>query len=360
MPRPSALALAPLLLLRAAADLFQLQDARPALAIEPETPVDWTSGGGAFTLASAEAVRVNFRGIHTFARGRTLRPLDRIGWAAVNCNTSAWALCASDVGAVLPVASPPRAPERPADVPAGWASLACADGKGKVLVSHATYDISACDVLDEGLDVVYSERRAYHARTGMSLPRYWACVGLAIVLVRSLSHNVQFVVQMAAPPPTQRVPLAAAVGLLALTLLDLDAVFVTLADQLFFWCTVGYAGFYLAVHWVTRLLLLQAEHETPVFNVIVATLQLLATRLYTAAETPYNLLLIGMLACRAWSKLMQTPRARTIQSLALTLDALYLSLCVELAFDGPDELVIAVFGVTHLCARLFTAHPREV
>ena len=338
----------------ATADLFQLQDVRPTLAIDPGPSIDWASGGGAYALASTEAVRVNFRGVHTFARGRALRSLENIGWTAASCNASAWALCLSDVGAVFPIESPPRVPQHPADVPAGWGSLACSNEKGKVLVRHAVYDISACDVLDEGLDIVYSGRRVYHARTAMSLPRYWACVVLAIVLVRSLSHNVQALVHPTNPKPpqqTQRIPLAAAVALLVLTLLDLDTVFITLADQLFFWCATGYTGFYLAMHWTTRLLWNDLG-ETPVFNVIVSTLQMLATRLYTAAETPYNLLLIGMLACRVWVKLMQPTRGPTFRSLALTLDALYLSLCVELAFNGPDELVIAVFGVAYLCARL--------
>lgn len=359
------------------ADLFQLQDARPALAADGATPaIDWASGGAAYMLASAEAVRINFRGVHAFARHRTLRPLQSLGWTAVSCNASAWALCASDVGAVFPIASAPRTPQHPEEVPAGWASLACGNSNGKVLVSHAVYDISACDILDEGLDVVFSERRAYHARTAMSLWRYWLCVGLAIVLVRALSYNVQAVTQAVATR-SQRLPLAAAVALLALTLLDLDSVYVTHADQLFFWASVSYAGFYLAIHWAARLLPPDQageggdkdkvsppqphdQDETPVFNVIVATLQLLATRLYTSAETPYNLLLLGMLACRAWSKLLargapHTPRGLpAARSLALTLDALYLSLCVELAFNGPDELAIAVFGVAFLGARLLT------
>lgn len=360
------LLLLPLLLPGASADLFQLQDARPALAADGGAArmIEWPSGGAAYMLASAEAVRINFRGVHAFPRGRALRPLEALGWTAVSCNASAWALCASDVGSVLPVASPPRAPQRAADVLAGWASLACNDNQGKVLVSHAVYDISACDVLDEGLDVVFSERRAYHARTAMALWRYWLCVGLAIVLVRALSYNVQAVARMAPLSQaadarrSQAPPLAASVCLLALTLLDLDSVYVTQADQLFFWCSAAYVGFYLAIHWGERLL--RSDHgaeETPVFNILVATLQLLATRLYTAAETPYNLLLLGMLACRAWSKLLRAQKpgdAPAVRSLALTLDALYLSLCVELAFNGSDELVVAVFGVALLGARLFT------
>ena len=40
--------------------------------------------------------------------------------------------------------------------------------------------------------------------------------------------------------------------------------------------------------------------DMPVYNVLVASLQLVAGRFYSAAETPYNLVLIGILACRTW------------------------------------------------------------
>jgi hypothetical protein len=46
-------------------------------------------------------------------------------------------------------------PESPGTVVGGWGGLRCGDGRGKVLVSQGVYDLSACDVLDEGLDVVY-------------------------------------------------------------------------------------------------------------------------------------------------------------------------------------------------------------
>lgn len=55
---------------------------------------------------------------------------------------------------------------------------------------------------------------------------------------------------------------------------------------------------YMAIHAINRNQ--QVGHETPVYNVIVATLLLVACRFYASAETPYNLVLIGILACRGW------------------------------------------------------------
>jgi len=89
-------------------------------------------------------------------------------------------------------------------------------------------------------------------------------------------------------------------------LLDGDSLFVTSADQVFFWSTVVYILIYLAMHLSTsnsnsrRVGEQQPQQQPPVYNVIVASLQLIACRFYAAAETPYNLVLMAILACRGW------------------------------------------------------------
>ena len=338
--------------------LYTLQDARPALgtSMGGETKeLEWWTGGPAFMLASAGAVRLNFRGVHVYPPSALVRQLggqDGIGWSSTPCNASAWALCNSEMGSVLPW-SQPRMPESPETVPEKWGSLRCKDGHGKVLVSLGVYDISACDVIDEGVDLVYSRGSVSHRHTSMPLWRYWTCVGLAIVLVRALSYNVQGLWKKDARGDEtghrQWPALVGSVCILGLVLSDLDAVYITKADQVFFWASVAYVGFYLAVHGARRQRM--KSHEEPVFNVIVGTLQVLAVRLYTAAETPYNLVLLGMLACRGWTKLM-TPSHTQRYGLSLVMDSLYLSLCIELAFNGSRELVVGVLGVAFVAARL--------
>ena len=325
--------------------LFPLQDARPSLADGGEGRLlAWWGGGEAFALAGSEAVRVNFRGVHLYPPGT--RMLLGSGWTGVQCNASAWALCCADVGCALPW-GPPRVPASRGLVAAGWGDLWCADGQGKVLVSLGVYDISACDIMDEGLDLVYSsgERMLWHRRTALPLWRYWVCVGLAIVLVRALSYNVQGLWAPNAAAKPQRPALLAAMALLALVVLPFDGVFATCADQTFYWCSVGYAGYYLLQHAPA------ARDPPPVFSVLVATLQVLAMRLYTAAETPYNLVLMTMLACRAWTKALD-PK---LHGASLVLDAMYLALCVELAFNGTREAAVAVAGVAFVAARLLSS-----
>jgi hypothetical protein len=223
----------------------------------------------------------------------------------------------------------------------GWADLACADSAAKLLTSKGVYDISACDILDHGLDLVYYHpSRVAHRHSETPLWKYWTMVILAIVLVRCLSYNVQGLweagqsdVGAGTTRGREQWPaLLASLVLLVLVLIDGDAAFVTTADQLFFWSTAAYILAYLAIHGWERfkarmqsldrqeqqedmeLLVEQDEggtdeeppgdaqerYERPVYNIIVATLQLVAMHFYSSAETPYNIVLLGMLACRGW------------------------------------------------------------
>lgn len=367
------------LLHTSAASLYPLQDARPYLASGEANPIEWSAGGPAFVTASAGALRLNFRGAHLYPPSTRMRTLDRLTeWTGVPCNASAWALCAADVSRFMP-SSPalPRMPEAPEALDSKWAQLGCTDSRGKVLVSQGVYDISACDILDQGVDAVYSAGMLYHARTAMPLWRYWACVALAIVLVRTLSYNIQILWTPSKKQAQKQGPaLAASLLLLGLVLVDLDHMYITKADQLYFWCSVAYAAFYIVLHSGTRMRALlethshaelgnkrvktRKEHELPVFNVIAAALQILATRLYTAAETPYNPLLTGMIACRVWTKVIAIHSGKRDaghhkMTLSLLVDSIYLSLNTEIANDGPRELLVAVIAVAHGLAQLLVS-----
>lgn len=98
---------------------------------------------------------------------------------------------------------------------------------------------------------------------------------------------------------------ACAVGVVII-LIKGDDHFLTGGDQIYHWSIVAYIGFYLAWHerpWHFQTLKLEGTvpaQGLPVYNVIIATLQLIACRFYTAAESPYNLVLMGIVATRAW------------------------------------------------------------
>ena len=305
-------------------------ESRPGLvSAEEGGPVSWWDGGPAFALASAGAVRVNFRGVLVYPTSARIRDVfgpsstSIAGWHGRQCNASAWALCSSDVGEVFPWKTP-RMPEKQAAVQAdGWNDLVCSQSSGKVLTDKGVYDISACDVFDEGLDVLYSRGYVSHRHSAIPVWEYWTLVVLAIILVRFFSYNVQSLWEAGRNADDggqqgvkgQLPPLIASFVLLVLVLIRGDSAYVTSADQLFFWSTAAYILIYLAMHMWTRFSCWKTRegqegggtreedtrtYERPVYNIIVATLQLVATRFYNAAETPYNIVLLGMLACRGW------------------------------------------------------------
>ena len=269
------------------------------------------------------------------------------------CNLRASALCTADVGRVFPS---PRYPLRVSDrskqlAVDGWNDLSCAASDDKTLTSQMVYDVSACDVLDEGLDILYSHGDVFHKHSSLPQWKYWTLVVLSIILVRFLSYNVQTMwerteQQDGAAARDQRLALVCSLAIVIVIVADGDSTYVTTADQLFFWCTVAYIGVYLGIHvWLgylsrrfyARLFTPVVEppqeyqdgndddrdgaeaeadgggeaneedthpaangYEQPVYNVIVATLQLVAVRFYSSAETPYNMVLLAMLACRVW------------------------------------------------------------
>ena len=229
-----------LLVQAASAAIYSIQDtpaARPGLTIDG-TPLNWWEGGPAFVLASSGAVRVNFRGLYTYPPSSIVRDLDKgLGWHKVGCNASAWALCGSDVGQVMPWKAP-RMPEKHESVTAdGWNDLGCTDSTGKILVSLGVYDISACDVIDEGLDLLYTPGMIYHRHNSLQTWKYWILVVLAIILVRFLSYNIQALwePQEETGIKPQLPALACSLGVLVIVLLDGDSLFVTSADQVFFY-----------------------------------------------------------------------------------------------------------------------------
>jgi hypothetical protein len=354
------------------ATLFSIQDTpgvRPGLTSN-DLPLHWWDGGPAYTLASASAVRVNFRGVIAYPANARLRSSlnDRrasgassrrliAGWHSVACNLSASALCTADVGRVFPS---PRYPLRVSDrskqlAVDGWNDLSCAASDDKTLTSQMVYDVSACDVLDEGLDILYSHGDVFHKHSSLPQWKYWTLVVLSIILVRFLSYNVQTMWERTEQQNRgeagrdQRLALVCSLAIVIVIVVDGDSTYVTTADQLFFWCTVAYIGVYLGIHvWLGYLSRRFARlfapvvvveppqdgneeddddrdgapeaaeadgggedneedthpaangYEQPVYNVIVATLQLVAVRFYSSAETPYNMVLLAMLACRVW------------------------------------------------------------
>ena len=349
------------LLACARADVLPLDDTRPWLA-SGGVPLDWASGGGAFVLASSPVVRLNYRGVTPERRGAVLRDLPALGWAGAHCNVSARGLCASEFGTAFrsQASGPPVASDDPAaQLPPDWGGLRCGNAAGRDLTHGAEYDLSACDLLDEGADVVYSGGVLYLRRSDLPLAVYWALVVGAILLVRGVARNVQ-AQREGARPDAQRVPLAASAACILLVAREGGGLYATEGDHLFYvatmlycLCYLGYHGFFL-LH-ARSLLLARAgapPEQPPVFNLAAGVLQLVVSRLYTGAESPYNPVILLIVCTRALTKLRRPSAGHALTAL---LDASYVGLACELGFMPDPAYMAALVACAHLIAELYFA-----
>jgi hypothetical protein len=345
--------------------LFPLDQAYPQLVSE-QTALAWPDGGAAYLVASSGLVRVNLRGVQSRGAGVHLRDLPTLGWRSLACNVSAYALCRSAAGDVFP-SSAPRVGElfREEALPGGWEEgLGCSNSRGKVVTAERVYDVSACDVLDEGLDVVYSRGRVYQRRSGLGAPVYWVLVVLGVLLIRALSYNIKALAGHAAQgdlaggvnkalaghaAPGESGPdkgaAAAQWPALAWTTLawcilvaEGDGVYATVEDALCFWFCVAYVALYVAYH-ASLLAAADPAGEPPIFNVLVGTLQLIVCRLFGGALTPYNPVLLVMVGTRMCMKLQAMRGDSYVRRCTICLDALWVGIFTEYAFL-PDTMYL--------------------
>lgn len=357
MARPLSWILLPL----ANAAVLPLDDARPWL-VSGGTPIDWTSGGGALILATASSVRLNYRGVTTEARDARLRDLPSLGWTPSHCNLSAHGLCASSVGVAFPTAPvAPRTADDSQTLPADWHALRCASASGRLVTHVPLYELSACDLLDEGLDTLYSNGVLYFRHSALSQWVYWSLVVGAILLVRGLAHNVLAQRGQRPADDAQHVPLAASLVCILLVSHEGGGLYATEGDYTFYVATMAYCLGYLGYHaffWVRAHTHNMARADNrfphpPIFNLAAGVLQLIVSRLYTGAETPYNPIILVILCTRALTKLREPSAGHALTALA---DASYVALACDLGFLPDPIYLVALVSCSYLAADLYFAN----
>ena len=331
----------------ASAEIFNLDDSAPRLRSNGRA-VGWSAGWDALVVADSSCTRVNARGIYAKPSHWTPRAgLADLGWASATCvPDDAGALCVAGFGGLFPSMEAPRY-----NASGAWGGAGCSrDGDGRVLDPAHGYDVSACDVLDGGGDVAVCGRNAFFRRTAVSTWAYWLLCLLAVFVVRSLSY---LVVQRVQQVPARAGGCsdvytdAACVAVLPLALApDGDAGFVTVEERFFYIVVCCYEAAY-ALLFAYRQLSGAAEdeigwHDPPIYNLIAAALQIVASRLYLSAETPYNPVILWAVMTRALLKL-RSPKAAFAVSLTTFADSLVLSLMCVLGFGYNHLFLSALF-----------------
>ena len=331
----------------AGAELFNVDDSVPRISSNG-AGVRWDGGWDAMVVADSCCVRVNARGVFAKPSHWTPRDLSGSGWTGAECIPNGGSLCTTSNGEMFPSSTPRYNASR------AWGRGACVRrADGRTLDAEHGYDLSACDVLDSGGDVVVCGRTASFRRTAMGNVPYWMVCVLAVYMVRSLSFSI--VHRLQAQPGGDYGDTTAWACLLVLPLVlapEGDIGSVTVEEQLFFGVMCCYTVLYLGLFVVYRRVHADGEKaDPPIYNLITGTLQVIACRLYCGAETPYNPVLIWALGTRALVKLMSEFEETT--SVTTFVDSLVLSLMCVMGFGGNPLYLMGVFAAALAAADVF-------
>lgn len=347
------------------AEVFDLDDSAPWLRSRGSV-VLFDRGWDAFVVADSSCVRVSSRGVQSKPSHWTPRELPGGKWASAACAPgSGGGLCEVGVssscapGFGSPLCRPWRGVVFPSsdrgvppsfDPSSSWGGLSCSRAAdGRLLVpGGGYYDLSACDVLDGGGDVVLCGRALSFARTAVADWCYWALCLIAVYAVRSLSYLVaQRVERGKSKRPLWEDAMTVVACLVALPLClapDGDAWFITREEAFFFAVTCSYVGLYACLF--AAYAYEGGGLDPPIYNLIAATLQVIACRLYLGAETPYNPVVMWAVGTRALVKL-RSPHITSLRvGLSALADSLLLSLMCVLSFEHSPHYLVAVFTLS--------------
>jgi hypothetical protein len=331
------------------AEIFDLDDSAPWLRSKG-TEVFFDRGWDAFVVADSSCVRVSARGIQTKPSHWAPRELSGSKWTSLTCIPGlGGGLCDTKSGVVFPASDRGYPPAY--DAANSWGKMSCSrSSDGRMLVPGGEmYDLSACDVLDGGGDVVLCGRKISFARTSLSDWAYWAVCLIAVYAVRSLSYLVVEHVDKGHEHKRNiwedAMTVVACTAVLPICLApDGDSWFVTHEEAFFFIATCVYVGVYICLF--AMYAYEGGGTDPPVYNLIAATLQVVASRLYLGAETPYNPVVIWAISTRAIIK-MRSPGISSIRvSISALFDSLILSLMCVLGFEHNPHYLVAIFTLS--------------
>lgn len=326
--------------------IFQIDSSYPFISVGG-LAIDWHSGAAAQWALSSLLVRIHPRGVVFKKQGWHPRDLASIGWKSESCMPSAHGLCQTRHGSVFfPSSQPPEVNE-------GLTGMCASTSTSRVITNASRYDASACDVLDRRMDYVYTREVVSYTDTSLKPWVYWLVCILVVFLVRCLSRYTLASLAMIDPNckhstgkqvPDPYVSLVASSACALLIISQSDHVYVTHEDLIFYWFTVfyilAYTCLFIGVKAFNKISK-ATVHDPPFYNLLAGVLQLVATRLYAGAETPYNPPLIFIIAVRAIAKSRR--ELNFIRGISLLLDSCMLALMCVIGFGPEPRYLIALF-----------------
>jgi hypothetical protein len=304
--------------------MYALDDSVPVLTSNRDI-LTFIDGGTAFLLMSNNMIRINYRGIRVSTNALLRNDMQEKGWTRIPCNISSQAMCKSDWGYVFPVHTPEFGPVLVSH------GFQCKDSSSKVFVNYSVYDISACDIIQENLELVYVQGYIFVQHTNLSLWKYWVMIICSILVVRAVSLNV--ISKLHASTNTHQYTTNIVILVTYIIIIsEGDRYYITENDLFFFWTNIFYISGYLifhAYHSIYKLFYDEKYQEPRIFNLAAAMLQSVVMRFYGSTETPYSMVIIGVLCTRIWEKEAQQKIMYTCTGMV---DTLYVSLLIYMGY----------------------------
>lgn len=324
--------------------LYPLDDTQPALSSDNHQ-LRFYEGGPAFLLASNSLIRVNYRGIRVLQSATIISNILDKGWSKTRCIISSTSLCTTQsLDNVFPFTS-----IRIGNTPT---ASHCTHSTGKMLVPYPVYDISACDILDESMDVFYYDQHIYTRYTPIPVYTYWFLIICCIFFVRSVSLNIMNKLDHSVVI-SQYQTVILIFAMLLVILVNGDAYYITEDDNLFYWLSISYICislsyrlYFVYIWWKNNYKYL----EPRILNLCAVCIQLIFTRLYGSAETPYAIAIIGIISARIWEKEYNPTFLNMITGL---IDCMYISLLITMGYSYDIVYLFPVFMVSKLVADRF-------
>lgn len=317
--------------------------------------IQWHSGAAAQWALSSLLVRIHPRGVFFKTMEWHLRDLAALGWTVASCAPSAHGLCQTGTSVYFPSTQSPEVNE----ALTGRCSSTKTD---RVITTTPRYDTSACDVFDAQMDFIYTRDTMYSLHSPLPEWIYWTVCVLVVFLVRCLSRYILASMKskettidktrergqqsVGGELPNACLSISASLTCTILIVSQGDSVFVTHEDMIFHWFTVFYIFSYIGLFICTRLvnkIYSYSIKDPPFYNLLAGVLQLVASRLYAGAETPYNPPLVFIITVRTFVKSRRD--TDFFRALTLLLDACMLALMCVIGFgSAPQYLVALVAG----------------
>ena len=336
--------------------------------------VHWHEGEAALVLATSTAVRIHKRGIMAFTQPILNWTLTNgSGWRSLPCASPMLdSLCQfpgpsyyRPGSRAFPWGTPPRVADGISlQLLHPWElrDFHCGSGLGGagVATGNGTYnEPSLCSILDQDLDFVLYNGRL-HWNDGSMLPDavYWIICALSVYIMRCFG-------QLLVNPgddgyePDIFYPISCAVAVCLVQFYTFRSEFLTEAD----WCVHYFFLIYSAVYifaWMSSYLRNKRPHN---YNLVSGVLQLVASRLYVSGQTPYNAVLLFILATRVCQKVKElgqrvgTSRDRRegliwLHRFLLLIDAIGLVIMADLAYPYSPQTLIPIFLASMCVADL--------